>query len=378
MSYASLKIDLTNIVENYSILKKQVKTAEVACVVKANAYGLGVKQVAVALQKAGCKKFFVASLEEAIELRNILKNHGLYNDGGVYNNGLHNKDIYIFHGFRKDEVKEIEQYNLLPVLNDIEQVKLWQGVVSHKPTILHLDTGMNRLGLTAKEFIEISEKDKILNLNIDTIMTHPACADEATHPKNIEQLQIFKSLCQDNDAKFQNNGIKLSFANSSACFLGEEYLFDLVRTGSALYGVNPAPAKKNPMKQVINLTSKIIQIRNIDRESTIGYGATKVVEAGTKVAVIEIGYADGVMRAAGNNFCCYFLDFPLPVLGRISMDLITIDISAVPNNLINLGDEIEIIGEKFSLDDFAAAASTIGYEILTRMGNRMQRVYIKA
>lgn len=341
---STLKISLSAIADNYRLLNKT--GGKSAAVVKANAYGLGVEKVAPAIAKAGCSDFFVANLDEAIELRGILPKSA----------------IYVFHGIHKGQEKIFREYKLIPVLNSMEQVKLCTaGKLSG---VLHFDTGMNRLGMSQKDAEYIAEN---VRLDIKYIMSHLACADVKGDPKNKEQLAAIKKISQ----LFPK--IPVSFANSSGIFLGNGYHFDMVRPGSALYGVNPKPWTKNPMKPVVLLSGKILQIREIDTAQTVGYGASCKLPAGSKIAVLPVGYADGYLRSLGNKAFCAIGGKKVPLVGRVSMDLITIDVSKIKD--IKAGSEVELIGNNMPVDDVAEKAGTIGYEILTSLGSRYKRVY---
>jgi alanine racemase len=346
-----LTINLSAIANNYKLL--QARGAEAAAVVKANAYGLGVEPVALALKKSGCTKFFVANLDEAINLRSILAD----------------EFIGVFHGVRAGQAVEFSQYDLTPVLNDIQQVKLWQQHAEKQqkklPAVIHFDTGMNRLGLSQNDIKLAADAAKSFDLKY--IMSHLACADIAEHPQNHEQLAKLQLITS------EFPGIRTSFANSSGIFLGDGYLFDLTRPGSALYGVNPVSAQPNPMLPVVKLTSKILQIRVIDSSQSVGYGASCMLPVGAKIATVPVGYADGYLRYLSNKGFCAINGQKVPIVGRISMDLITLDVSGIEH--LEVGAEVEIIGETIKVDDLAAWADTIGYEILTSLGDRYLRVY---
>ncbi len=353
--HAILTINIPKIVSNYNILSKKCVSGKVAAVVKANAYGLGVKEVAEGLQKAGCNSFFVAHLHEAIELRKILPK----------------EKIFVFHGVSKGEEKTFTNYNIIPVLNTFSQIQLWQKYSAKSETkhsyALHFDTGMNRLGFAIDDCQLIKST---IPYSPELIISHLACADEKDNQKNSEQLQEFNKV-----RKFYPN-IPSSLANSSGMFLGKKYQFDLARPGIALYGGNPTSYTKNPMCNVIKLTSRILQIHHIDRVSTVGYGATHKLKVGSKIATIPIGYADGYFRSLSNKGVCAIAGKIVPVIGRISMDLISIDVTSLADNLAHEGSEVEIIGDNVSVDILAKKADTISYEILTSLGNRYKRVYV--
>ncbi len=342
-SDSTLYINLAAVRDNYLLLKSKAKGAETAAVVKANGYGLGVKEIAGTLKKAGCKKFFVATLDEALELKDSCFRR---NDG---------VEILAFNGIRKGQEKIFCENKIIPVLNTLEEAKLWGKNGNNLPACLHVDTGMNRLGLGLKEAENFESK-----INIKYLMSHLACADQPDHPKNAEQLKAFRNI-----EKFFPNA-KKSLANSAGIVLGKGYHFDLVRPGIALYaGANT----------VVTLKAKIIQIRKIDRPTTVGYGATANVAKGTIIATLPVGYADGYLRVLGNTGHCFIGGVKVPVIGRVSMDLLTLDVTKVKNP--HVGMEVELIGKHLSVDEIAGQAETISYEILTRLGSRFDRIYLE-
>ncbi len=390
-SSTTLTINLAAIAENYRALKNNcAKNCVVSAVVKADAYGLGVLEVASALENAGCSTFFVANLDEGVELRNILPQ----------------VKIYVLHGLVAGQEDVFVKHNLTPVLNSIQQVNLWlqhsEKMQEKLSCVLHFDTGMNRLGIKGKgkregeggegirgkgegQWVINNEQKKkkdyspfpfslLLSpltshssLNIEYIMSHLACADEENHPMNSQQLVEFQNVA----GNFE--GIKLSLANSSGIFLGQKYHFDMVRPGVALYGANPTPYTKNPMKNVVTLTSKILQIELVDRAGAVGYGASYKLHHGTKIATIAVGYADGYLRSLSNQGICAIDGVIVPVIGRVSMDLVTVDVTKIPDEKLYVGAEVELIGENIPVDVVAGRAGTIGYEILTSLGARYRR-----
>lgn len=337
-----LFINLSAVKQNYLLLKEKVSPALCATVVKANAYGLGVEKIALTLLDAGCEMFFVATIDEGIELREILPN----------------AKIAILNGIHKASDK-FEKYKLIPILNNSEEIMHWS---CEKPCILHIDTGMNRLGFSN------SEIPSILSHNIIYIMSHLACADEHNHPKNKEQLE--KLL------KYKNifPNIPLSLSASSGVFLGDEYHLDMVRIGIALYGCNPTPYAKNPMSPAIKLTAPIVAIRKLKIGESIGYGASFIADKDITIGIIPVGYADGLFRSLSNKAEVMIGGVKAKVLGRISMDLTAIDITNIPN--ITLGSEVDIINDIITIEEIAKQAGTIPYEILTNLGNRFERIYI--
>tara|TARA_B100000315_G_scaffold249408_1_gene280571 strand:+ start:616 stop:1677 length:1062 start_codon:yes stop_codon:yes gene_type:complete len=346
-----LTIDLRALAQNYQTLKNQLSTGKLAAVVKANAYGLGVKEAALTLDKAGCETFFVATLEEGIELRHILPA----------------TNIHIFHGVLPGTASELVAHNLVPILNSVDQIEEWRPKAEHTAG-LHIDSGMSRLGLTPAECE--NEVDRLKGINIDLVMSHLACAEEPANPKNQEQLALFNGL------KSLIPADQASLAASSGIFLGPDFQFDLSRAGVALYGVNPMPGRSNPMAQVIRLQAKILQVRSVDTPQTVGYGATHQATKPAKIATLGVGYADGYLRSLSNTGTAYIDDYEVPVVGRVSMDLTTVDVTDVPDALLQTGRLVDLIGPHNPVDQVAAQAGTIGYEILTSLGQRYERRYI--
>jgi alanine racemase len=354
-SDSTLTINLSAIANNYALLRDRASGSKTAAVVKAGAYGLGVDKVAPALFTAGCRDFFVANLDEAIELRKILP------------------DVFIgvFHGVSAAQEEEFVEYGLTPVLNSIYQVKLWKQHADKQfkklDCMIHIDTGMNRLGMSFSDAESAAEM--FGSFNVKFIMSHLASADTPDDIKNIKQLEKISLI------KRRFPQIPISFANSSGVFIGDDYLFDMVRPGSAIYGVNPTPYAKNPMLPVIKLTSRILQIRVIDTAETVGYGASCRLPAGSKIATLPIGYADGYIRSLGNKGYCAIDGQLVPIVGRVSMDLITVDVTSIKERKLQIGNEVELIGKTIKIDDLAGWAGTIGYEILTGLGSRYLRHY---
>ena len=348
-SNANLSVNLTALEKNYFTLINELPSAELAAVVKANAYGLGVEEIATLLSRLGCMKFFVATLEEGIELRQILPN----------------AKIFIFHGAPAGAEDELVANSLIPVLNSIEQIENWQPH-SKYAAALHIDTGMSRLGLSPTECTRIGY---LHSFNIELTMSHLSCAENKKHPKNIEQITLFKDLLKLLPTK------QASLAASSGIFLGPSYHFDLCRSGVALYGINPTPFTSNPLEQVIRLQAKIIQIRSVDTPQTVGYGASHEVKGPTKIATLAIGYADGYMRSLGNSGIAYIDNYQVPVVGRISMDLTMVDVSSVPDHMISSKTMVDLIGPNNPIDQVAKQANTISYELLSGLGSRVNRQY---
>ena len=357
-----LTIDLAASVANWQALARHLITVECAAVVKANAYGLGLKPVAAALAKAGCKTFFVADLAEARTVRSQARQ----------------ATIYVLHGFTPNWGEAIISLNVRPVINSATELAEWDAFTSarswHGGAALHVDTGMNRLGITVEEAVALAPRVQTENHGISLLLSHLACADTLDHPLNERQVQLFREL------RMLYPGIPASLANSSGIFLGNAAHFDLARPGAALYGVNPTPGRPNPMKAVVELAGPILQIRMVPRDQTIGYGATWTAKRNTRIAVIALGYADGLLRAGGASDdraggAAIVAGKRCPIVGRISMDLVCIDITDLPEGAVRRGDFATMIGGELTVDEVAAIAGTIGYEILTRLGPRCHLTY---
>ncbi|HEY4136700.1 MAG TPA: alanine racemase [Alphaproteobacteria bacterium] len=359
-----LRIDLGAVVANWRLLKDKLAPSGAACaaVVKADAYGLGMAEVAAALHRAGCRTFFVALPEEGIALRALLPD----------------ADIHVFAGATAASLPELLRHRLVPVLNSLEQIA---AVTAHARSTggsvaadIHLDSGMNRLGLPAGEVASLAAAPALLDgLTIRLVMSHLACADEPDHPLNAQQLAAFTAARARVPALA---AAQASFANSGGIFLGADFHFDLARPGAALYGLKPRHPGPNPMAQVVRLQGKILQVRDVDTPMTVGYGAAHRVTAKGRIATVGVGYADGYRQSLTNRGHAYLGDVRVPVVGRVSMDLIALDVSQVPPAQAVPGALVDLLGPQHDADALAAEAGTIGYEILTGLGRRFHRVYV--
>ena len=344
MSQSILKINTKAIYENWQNLdKKSSKNVETAAVIKADAYGLSAKNIASNLTRKNVKTFFVAIAEEGIEIRKAVGN---------------DPDIFIFSGLMPKDALIFKEYNLIPLLNSADQYNQFQLTLSGQKFGIQLDTGMNRLGMEPSEFLSL---DKNIS-NACLIMSHLACADEPSHKQNLQQLKTFHHLTD-------GLNIRRSLAATGGILLGAEYHFDLCRPGIGLYGGLPFAESK----PVVKLSIPVIQSRTVLAGETVGYGGTWIAQKDTQVATISAGYADGLIRAIGNGkIFLYDGEVRCPLIARISMDLITVDIS----ELNNTPETLDLINEIQTVDTVAHAAGTIGYEILTSLGQRYVREYI--
>jgi alanine racemase len=336
--------------------------AECAGVIKADAYGCGTGPVARALAGAGCKTFFVATLDEARVARAVLPSAA----------------IYVLSGFFQNSGEAFAKIDARPVIGDLNELAEWDVFCRRSGwtggAAIHIDTGMNRLGLTVAEAQGIIPRIIAGDHGITLVMSHLACAETLHHPLNAKQLASFREIAS------LFSGVPASLSNSSGVFLGAPFQFDLVRPGAALYGVNPTPEADNPMQQVVDLKARIVQVRNVERGESVGYGGTWTARRPTRLAIVSAGYADGYFRAGSSNDGTRGADVVVagkrcPVAGRISMDLIAVDITDLPHNAARRGHMATLIGEGITVDELAHHFGTIGYEVLTSLGPRYARVY---
>jgi alanine racemase len=357
-----LTVDLDAIVANWRKLEKTAVPAECAAVIKADAYGCGADPVARALAAAGCKTFFVATLDEARIARGALPSAAIYVlDGFLQNCG----DIYA-------------KLDAKPVIGDLNELAEWDVFCRRSGwqggAAIHIDTGMNRLGLTISEAQGIVPRINAGDHGITLVMSHLACAEALHNPLNARQLANFREIAS------LFSGVPASLSNSSGIFLGPQFQFDLVRPGAGLYGINPTPEADNPMQSVVDVKARILHIRNVEKGETVGYGATWTARRPTRLAIISAGYADGYFRAGGSSDGTRGAEVVVsgrrcPIAGRISMDLMGVDITDVEKNAARRGHMVTLIGEGITVDELAHHFGTIGYEVLTSLGRRYARIY---
>lgn len=357
-----LEIDLTAIVENYRKLSAIAPGTELAPAVKADAYGLGAAAVAPALAAAGARGFFVAQLAEALALRPLLPEARLF----------------VLNGPLPGEERDFVAERLLPVLNSLEQIRLWQAAARAAgrplPAALHLDSGITRLGLPVGEVRRLAEEpERLAGLDLALVMTHLACADLPAHPLNEQQLSRFLAAVESLPDAARR--APRSIANSSGLFLRPAFHGDLARPGYALYGGNPVPGRPNPMRPVVRLLARVLQLRCVDSPECVGYGASHRVQGPTRLATLAIGYADGFSRALSNRGHLLVAGHPVAIVGRVSMDLTVVDVTALDPALLEAGGFVEVLGDGQGIDAVAEAAGTIGYEVLTALGRRYARSY---
>lgn len=361
---AVLTINLSALRANWRALNIQSGKAECAGVIKANAYGLGIDQITRALVAEGCRTFFVATLSEARVVRNTAP--------GVV--------IYVLDGLLPGAAPHYAGFDLRPCLSSLGEVREWaaycDAMKRRLPAAIHLDTGMNRLGLPQAELDQLAGPERAVldHFEVALVMSHLACADEPGNPMNPMQRARFDEM------RRRLPDAPASLANSGGTFLGPEYHYDLVRPGIALYGGRAFEGTENPMRWVVQLQARILQVREIGSGEPIGYGATFLTERPSRIATLACGYADGFLRALSGPSgkpgpVGYIGEYPVPVVGRVSMDLISVDVTDVPPSLALRGAWVEVMGARTTIDDLTDRAGTIGYELLTRLGQRVLRVY---
>jgi alanine racemase len=357
-----LTVDLDAIIANWRKLEKTAVPAECAAVIKADAYGCGAEQVARALSHAGCKTFFVATVDEARVVRAAVPS----------------ATIYALNGFLQNTGDAYAKIDCKPVIGDLNELAEWDVFCRRSGwaggAAIHIDTGMNRLGLTVAEAQGIIPRINAGDHGITLVMSHLVSGELVNNPTNARQLTTFREIA----SLFSN--VPASLSNSSGIYLGPQFQFDLVRPGAALYGINPTPEADNPMQPVVDLKARMVQIRNIERGETVGYGGTWTARRPTRLAIVATGYADGYFRAASANDGTRGAEVVIagkrcPVAGRISMDLTAIDITDLPQNAARRGHMVTLIGEGITVDELAHHFGTIGYEVLTSLGSRYARVY---
>ncbi|EWY42033.1 alanine racemase [Skermanella stibiiresistens SB22] len=358
---ALLTIDLDAVRANYRLLRERLGGgAACAGVVKADAYGLGASRVAPALVAEGCRHFFVAHLDEAITLRPHIPADA---------------ELFVLHGVNPGVDSDCVAHGITPVLNSLEQIDAWTSLARSLnrtlAAVVQVDTGMSRLGLSPREMAMLAgDRSRLYGVDIRFVMSHLACAERQDHPMNAEQLERFEI------ARELFPGVPGCFANSSGIFLGREYHFDLVRPGAALYGVVPVVGAANPMRPVVRLQARVIQVREVEGGTRVGYGASWVAPGRCRIATVSAGYADGLIRSLGNRGAAWRGGTKLPIAGVVSMDTITLDVTDLGDRPLEPGALVDLIGEHNPVDVVAEAAGTIGYEILTSLGGRYHRHYI--
>jgi alanine racemase len=357
-----LTIDLAAIAANWKRLYGMTVPVESAAVVKADAYGCGIERVVPVLKKVGCRTFFVADIAEGRRVRAAAPD----------------AVIYVLNGLMPSTAPAFADVNLRPVINSTTELAEWDTFIAANNwdggAALHIDTGMNRLGLTPEEAVAIAPRIQSATHGFKLLMSHFACAETPGHPMNDQQIRLFREI------RILFRGVPSSLANSAGIFLGGTAHCDLVRPGIALFGGNPIPGQKNVMRPVVELKGRITQVRQIKKGDTVGYGASWTAARPSRLAIIAVGYGDGYFRsaAAGKGKApanVIIAGKPCPLIGRISMDLLAVDVTDLPGSAARRGEFATLIGSGIDVDEFGAACGTIGYEVLTNLGRRYHRHY---
>ncbi|ACI58069.1 alanine racemase (plasmid) [Rhizobium leguminosarum bv. trifolii WSM2304] len=354
-----LTIDLAALGRNYRKLVSMLAPVRAGAVVKANAYGLGAERVATTLYGEGCRHFFVAQFVEAVRLRPTL---------------ARDAQIFVLNGLQPGNEIACAERGIVPVLNSLTQWRQWSATARMLkrclPAVLQFDTGMSRLGFPEEERSELAAAlGDGSNVEILFIMSHLASADDMESDQNGEQLAEMARIAD------EFPGFDISFANSGGVFLGDAYHGVLARPGIALYGGAPHAGGNNPMEPVVSLDVAVVQTRTVPAGAKVGYGGAHVTQRKMRLATIAAGYADGLPRSLGDRGAVYYNDIRLPIVGRVSMDSATVDVSALPEGALTLGSLVEVLGSNQTLEHIARDAGTISYEILTGLGDRYDKQY---
>ena len=361
-----LRIDLGALADNWRELARRVGLGRCGAVVKANAYGVGLSEAAPALWAAGARVFFVAHVNEGLAAREVLPAEAR---------------IYVLNGLESGaDPKDYAEHGLAPVIGGEEELKRWSAFAARRdrasPSALHLDTGMNRLGFESLALLRAAMETHGASSGTDLLMSHFVSSEIPGDPINEAQIKLFEA------ARAAFPRLPASLANSSGIFLPARPIYDLVRPGYALYGGNPTPGRPNPMRRVVTLTAAIQQTRWIEAGMTCGYNGQWTAKRSTRLATLLIGYADGLPRGAGATDSRPGAEVAVagrrcPLVGRVSMDLAIIDDTNLPEDAAQAGDRVEFFGPTIGLDEFAALSGTIGYHLLTSLGPRYRREYLR-
>jgi alanine racemase len=348
MSGPRAHIDLGAIVDNWRMFARLARAGQAAAVVKADAYGLGATKVAPALAHAGCTRFYVAWANEGARLREALGR---------------GPEIAVFHGPSAEALPAFEAHDLEPVLNSVEQIDFWIGSpLAGRRASVHLDTGMNRLGLPRPHWPEAAQKLP----RPRRLLSHLAFGDEFGHPANARQLSLFES------ARALWPEARRSISATGGAYQGPTFTLDEIRPGIGLYGGGPRPPDEDGPKVVVTLRAPVLQVRDVKKGETVGYGATWTADRNCQLATTGLGYADGFLRAASNRGSAFVAGQKRPIVGRVSMDLIVVDVTGLG---VAPGDDIEFLGPNMLLPEVAESMGTIDYELLTRLGPRIARTW---
>jgi alanine racemase len=361
-----LRVDLGALANNWRELARRAAPGRCAAVVKANAYGTGLPEAAPALWAAGARVFFVAHLSEGLAARRILPAEA---------------QVYVLNGLESGaDSADYAEHRLAPVIGGEEELARWSAFAAGRgrpsPCALHLDTGMNRLGFESLARLQAAMETHGAASGADLLISHFVSSEIAHDPINQAQIKRFEA------ARAAFPSLPASLANSSGMFLNPSPIYDLARPGYALYGGNPTPGRPNPMRPVVTLSASIQQTRWIEAGMTCGYNAQWTAKRPTRLATLLIGYADGLPRGAGATDVKPGAEVAIAgrrcaLVGRVSMDLAIVDVTDLPEDAVRVGDPVELFGGSIDLDDFASRSGTIGYHLLTSLGPRYQREYVR-
>jgi alanine racemase len=349
---ARLTIDLGALAANWRRLAAQAPEAECGAVIKADGYGCGIARVGPALWAAGCRTFFVAHLSEGLAVRAALPE----------------ATLYVLNGLPPGAAEAFAGPGLRPVLGSLEELSEWAAFARGRyPAALHVDTGMNRLGLSVPEALALEGDPRIAGAGIDLVMSHFVSAEQPEDPVNARQIAAFATV------RAALPSLRGSLANSSGLFL-DGARHDLLRPGYALFGGNPTPGRDNPMRPVVRLEAGIVQVRQVEAGTRAGYNGRWTAPGPRRLATLSLGYADGLPRALSGRGHALVGGVPCPILGLVSMDLIILDVTDAPD--ARRGAGAVLIGDTLDIDTVGRSAGTIGYEILTGLGSRYVRNYV--
>lgn len=349
-----LIVDLDAIAANYRELRHASSPAQCGAVVKADAYGLGIEPVARTLRSAGCGTFFVTTAREGVELRAILPD----------------ARIFVLHGVAAGTELDYVEHQLCPVLHEFEELERWQACAGDRrlPTAIKVDSGMTRLGFSPPDLDRIASE--YTDVDVQLLMSHLACAAEPGHSLNREQLRAFER------ARQCMPGVPASLSASGGTFLGPEFRFDIVRCGAALFGIHASPRCNGRVRPVVRLQASVLKVREVPTGRSIGYDAIFTTDRPSVIATIRIGYADGLPRRLANRGHVAIGERIAPIVGQVSMDLATVDVTELDRGLVRVGDRVDIMSNVLPVDAVARSADMIGYELLTGLGLRVRREYV--
>jgi len=358
MTYrATITVSKEAIRHNCSEIKKQLsKNTILSAVIKANAYGIGGQKIAPILYQEGIKDFFVANLVEALKIKKCLKKKDV--------------NIFILYDMNIGNYKQIIKNKFIPVLNSVNTIEFWHEKAKNKPCIINIDSGICRLGINREEVNQLAKEGIFEDMKISYVMAHFSSGNIEDNTACEREYKEFLKI-----AKLFPKGTKLSLANSGGIFRNKRYHLDMVRAGRTLYGLSPLIYKKTNLVNSLSLKARVLQIKDVKKDEPVGYMGTYKMKKDGKLAIINVGYADSLLRNHSNKGCFYFKGQKLPIVGLISMDVSTVDISNLDGIKIEEDDWVEIIGEHQTVDELGASASTNGCEILTSLSVRYAWIF---